>query len=199
MKSILQEEVLVLNRGWQAIDTTDVATALCDLFRGVATAIDTGNEDSGMQAVTLEEWLTLPIRPARPGHAADKWIGTVRSKVRVPTVIVKASYSDIPKRRPKLDNRGIRDRDRCRCQVTGDLCPDGSVDHLVPRSRGGAKKSWTNMVWMRRDLNGKKGDRTLEEMGWKLRRPPKEPMAVPVSITIRRREDKPDWNHFLIH
>lgn len=199
MSDTLTDSVLVLNRNWQAIDTTDVATAICDMVRGVATGIDTGDESSGFRAVTLAEWLALPIRPSRGEHPADKSLGSMHGPVRVPTVIVKASYTDVPKKRPKLDNRGIKQRDGCRCQVTGDFCPDGSVDHLVPKSRGGAKKSWRNMAWMRRDLNNKKGSRTLEEMGWKLIRPPQEPKEVPVTLLIRRRADKPDWNHFLVH
>lgn len=198
MTDTLTDSVLVLNRNWQAIDTTDVATAICDMFRGVATGIDTGDESSGFRAVDLQEWLSLPIRPPRENHPGDKFLGSTHGPVRVPTVIVKASYADVPKKRPKLDNRGIKQRDNCRCQVTGDYCPDGSVDHLVPISRGGAKRSWRNMAWMRRDLNGKKGARTLAEMGWKLIRQPQEPPEVPVTLLIRKRPDKPDWDHFLV-
>ena len=193
MSDKLQDSVLVLNRNWQAVDTTTVAVAVCDLFRGVATGIDTGDESSGFRAVSLAEWLALSIRPG------DKFLGTVRSLVRVPTIIVAVNYDKVPKKRPKLDNRGIKQRDNCQCQVTGEFCLDGSVDHLIPKSRGGAKKSWRNMVWMRRDLNSKKGSRTLREMGWKLIRPPQEPKEVPITLLIRRRPDKPDWNHFLTH
>jgi len=199
MTDALTDSVLVLNRNWQAIDTTDVATALCDMFRGIATGIDTGDESRGFRAVSLAEWLALPIRPVKAGHPGDKFLGTVRGQVRVPTVIAAVNYANVPMKRPKLDNRGIKQRDNCRCQVTGEFCPDGSVDHLIPKSRGGAKKSWRNMVWMRRDLNSKKGSRTLREMGWKLIRPPQEPKEVPITLLIRRRPDKPDWNHFLIH
>ena len=193
MSDTLKDSVLVLNRNWQAIDTTDVATALCDMFRGVATGIDTGDESSGFRAVSLAEWLKLPIRDQ------DKFLGSIHGHVRVPTVIVKASYADVPKKRPKLTNRTIGQRDGFRCQVTGEFCPDGSVDHLIPKSRGGAKKSWRNLAWMRKDLNNKKGDRTLSEMGWKLLRTPQEPPEVPVSLLIRKRPDKPDWEHFLVN
>lgn len=197
MSEKLQDAVLVLNRHWCAIDVTTVGTAMCDIFRGSATAIDTSME-GGLRAVDLAEWLTLPIRPATGERPGDKWLGTVHGQVRVPTVIVKSSFADIPKKKPKLDNRGIRQRDGCRCQVTGEYCPDGSVDHLVPISRGGASKSWTNMAWMRKDLNNLKGSRTLKEMGWKLLRKPQEPSQVPVTLLFRRRQDKPDWDHFLV-
>ncbi len=104
--------------------------------------------------------MKLPVRDN------DKSIGTMDIPVRVPTVIVAVAYDEVPKKRPKLTNRAIGQRDDFRCQVSGEYCPDVSVDHVVPKSRGGAKKSWRNMAWMRKDLNGKKGNRTLKEMGW---------------------------------
>jgi len=63
----------------------------------------------------------------------------IRGAIRVPTVIVAVNYAKVPKKRPKLCARAIRERDRNRCQYTGRvLRPDeGSLDHVVPRSRGG--------------------------------------------------------------
>jgi 5-methylcytosine-specific restriction endonuclease McrA len=113
---------------------------------------------------------------------------------------VAVTYAKVPKRRPKLTNKAIAERDGYTCQVTGEYCPkSGSVDHLVPKSRGGAKKSWKNMAWMRADLNHKKNDQTLEEAGLKLLREPKEPPTLPANLMIRRRADKPDWDTFLVH
>lgn len=189
MSKVLTDQVLVLNKNWQAIEVTDVATAFANMTRGVHTALDTDQ----MTPVRLADWMKLPVR------ANDKSIGTVHGPVRVPTVIIAVRYDKVHKKRPKLNNRGIKERDGARCQVTGDYCPNnGSVDHVHAKSRGGEKKSWRNQVWMRKDLNHKKGSRTLEEMGWKLLREPKEPVEVPVTLTIRPRPDKPDWNHFLI-
>jgi 5-methylcytosine-specific restriction endonuclease McrA len=71
------------------------------------------------------------------------------------------------------------------------------VDHLLPKSRGGPN-AWVNLAWMRRDLNQKKGNRTLKEMGWKLIRPPQQPPELPVTLFIRRQPDKPEWDHFLV-
>ncbi len=91
--------------------------------------------------MTWNEWITLTIRPP------DNAVQTVRSPIRVPTVIVAVKYAKVPKKRPKLCARAIRERDGNRCQFTGRvLAPDeGSLDHVVPRSRGG-KNSWENLV-----------------------------------------------------
>lgn len=184
----LNEKVLVLNRNWQAIAVTTVQTALCDMCRGVATGMDIGPENS-LRPVKWEDWLSLDIR------AEDKFIMASKDRrIRLPSVIVKASYDKVPKRRPKCDRRGVKERDKAICQVTGEHAPDGTLDHLHPRSRGG-KNTWTNLAWMKKDINHAKGDKTLAEAGLKLIRPPVEPKEVPVSVTIKAH--RPEWAMFL--
>jgi 5-methylcytosine-specific restriction endonuclease McrA len=64
-------------------------------------------------------------------------VRTARGSIRVPTVIVAVNFAKVPKKRPKLCAKTIRERDRDRCQYTGKLLqPDeGSLDHVLPRSR----------------------------------------------------------------
>lgn len=185
MGNHLHEKVLVLNKKWQAIDETTVSQALCDMCAGKACGFDT----EAMRPATWAEWLTLAIRPG------DRQINTIHGPVRVPTVVGKFSYEKVPKRKPKMDNRGIAARDNHICQVTGEYAPNGNVDHVVPISRNGPRKSWTNMVWMRRDLNSKKGNRTLQEMGWTLIRPPTKPDELEAFRYITAKH--PDWLMFL--
>ena len=91
---------------------------------------------------------------------------TMRGPIRVPTVIVAVNFAKVPKKRPKLCSRTIRERDGNRCQYTGKvLKPEqGSLDHVVPRSRGG-KDAWENLVWSSKDVNAKKGNRLPQEAG----------------------------------
>jgi 5-methylcytosine-specific restriction endonuclease McrA len=185
IEEVLASPVLVINAKWQAVGTTTVMEALADMCSGKATAIDT----ELMSATKWDEWLALPVR------AGDRQIKSLRGAVRVPTVVGKFSYAKMPKKRPKLDNRGIKERDGAICQVTGRYAPDGNVDHLNPKSRGGAKKSWTNQVWMSRELNTEKGSRTLEEMDWRLIRPPTKPPEKDVCLLIKPRHS--DWRMFL--
>jgi 5-methylcytosine-specific restriction endonuclease McrA len=188
--NVLQDTVLVLNKNWQAIDTMSVETAFCNLFRGVATAIDTDS----LKPVTFEEWRTLTIRPG------DKFVGTTHGPVRVPTVIACVTFAKMPKKSPKLTTDNIRKRDGNRCQYTNRVLGpgEGNLDHVIPESRNGAK-SWDNLVWCDRSVNQQKANKTPEEAGLKLVRRPKAPGTVPASMLIERRPDKPEWNHFLIH
>jgi 5-methylcytosine-specific restriction endonuclease McrA len=195
MSDMLQDKVLVLNRKWRPIEEMPVEKALCDIYRGAATAIDT----EFMQALTWDEWTKLAIRNG------DHSIQTVRGPVRVPTVVCKSSYEDMPDKTPKLSKRNRRkvigDRDGKVCQYTGRFAPDGNIDHHVPRSKGG-KNTWENMVWSAAEVNALKGDMTPEEFakkhGLKLRKVPVKPKKQPAFMLIRPRQDKPDWDMFLM-
>lgn len=184
MSGILTSKVLVLNRNWQAIGVVSASVAICDIVRGIATAIDTDS----MLAVRWEDWVKLPVREG------DDVVHSARLTVRVPTVICKSSYSKMPKRRPRLDRNGVGRRDGFICQYTGVYAPDGNLDHVQPVSRGGGN-TWTNLVWSDRALNSRKGNRTPSEAGLKLLKAPAAPKEQPVCATIK--PEHKDWQLFL--
>jgi len=145
--------VLVLNRNWQAIHVRTPQEAFCMMATSVATALEIESDDQ-IRPVTWEEWLTLPIR------RHDNAVQTMRGPIRVPTVVVAVNFAKVRKKRPKPCTRTIRERDGNRCQYTGKrLRPEeGSLDHLLPRSRGG-KDTWENIVWSSKDVSARKGNR----------------------------------------
>lgn len=192
MSEILNKAtVLVLNRNWQAIHVRTPAEAFCQMATNVATGLEIDGKDH-IRPVTWEEWITLPIREQ------DQAVHTVRGPIRVPTVIVAVNYAKVPKKRPKLCARGIRQRDGNRCQYTGKvLKPDeGSIDHILPRSRGG-DTTWDNCVWASKVINARKGNRLPHEAGLKLLTVPRIPKEVPVSALIQNADDIEDWRLFL--
>jgi 5-methylcytosine-specific restriction endonuclease McrA len=184
--------VLVLNRNWQAINVRTPAEAFCQMATNVATALDIEAPDS-LRPVTWDEWITLPIRPQ------DNCVHTARALIRVPTVIVCCNYAKVPRKRPTLSARNIRERDGNRCQYTGrPLRPEeGSIDHVVPRSRGG-KTSWENCVLAHKEINARKGDRLPQEAGLRLLARPKTPVELPATLTIRNSHGIRDWMLFLV-
>src|SRR5262245_137988 len=192
MSEILNKSiVLVLNRNWQAINVRTPQEAFCMMATNVATGLEIEGEDH-MRPVTWEEWIKLPVREQ------DESVYTVRGEIRVPTVIVAVNYAKVPKKRPKLCARTIRERDRNRCQCTGRvLRPDeGSLDHVVPRSRGG-KDAWENLVWSAKEVNQKKADRLPREAGLKLLSVPRAPKERPASALIRNAYEVADWKVFV--
>ena len=205
MSDILNKTiVLVLNRNWQAINIRTPADAFCQMATNVATALDIEFEAdsfptpnsalraSGLRPVTWDEWITLPVREG------DYAVRTARGSIRVPTVIVAVNFAKVPKKRPKLCAKNIRERDGNRCQYTGKLLkPDeGSLDHVLPRSRGG-KYEWENLVWSSKDVNTRKGNRLPHEAGLKLLSVPRAPKELPVTALLRNAHGVAEWKLFL--
>jgi 5-methylcytosine-specific restriction endonuclease McrA len=197
MSDILNKNiVLVLNRNWQAINIRTPADAFCQMATNSATALDIELGDSAraeaLRPVNWDEWITLPVREG------DHAVRTARGAIRVPTVIVAVNFAKVPKKRPKLSAKNIRERDGNRCQYTGRLLhPDeGSLDHVVPRSRGGAN-SWENLVWSAKDVNQRKADRLPHEAGLKLLNVPRAPKELPVTLSLRNSHGVAEWKLFL--
>jgi len=198
MSDILNKTiVLVLNRNWQAINIRTPQDAFCQMATNVATALDIelgdGDSAQALRPVTWDEWITLPVREG------DHAVRTARGAIRVPTVIVAVNFAKVPKKRPKLNARNIRERDGNRCQYTGRLLhPDeGSLDHVLPRSRGG-KDEWENLVWSSKDVNARKGNRLPHEAGLKLLSVPRAPKELPVTALLRNAHGVAEWKLFLI-
>ena len=192
MNAVLNKTiVLVLNRNWQAINIRTPQEAFCQMATNVATALDIDGENH-VRPVRWEEWITLPVRDS------DHAVHTVRGAIRVPTVIVALNFAKVPKKRPKLCAKSIRERDGNRCQYTGKLLrPDeGSLDHVLPRSRGG-KDEWGNLVWSDKTVNAKKGNRLPHEAGLKLLTVPRAPKEMPVTALIRNAHGIVDWKLFV--
>jgi 5-methylcytosine-specific restriction endonuclease McrA len=197
MNDILNKNlVLVLNRNWQAINIRTPADAFCQMATNAATALDIelgdGARAEALRPVKWDEWITLPVRDS------DNAVHTIRGAIRVPTVIVAVNFAKVPKKRPKLCARTIRDRDGNRCQYTGRLlAPDeGNLDHVLPRSRGG-RDTWENLVWAAKEVNQRKADRLPHEAGLKLLTVPRAPKELPVSAMIRNAHGVAEWKLFL--
>ncbi len=191
MSALHKNIVLVLNRNWQAINTTPPAMAFAQMATDVVTALDIHGTDR-MVPTTWEKWKTLPVR------AGDESIGTVHGPVRVPTVVVLANYNRVPLKRPKFSLRAVRQRDGNRCQYTGRALEpgEGNIDHVIPRSRGGLT-TWDNCVLADRRVNTRKADRTPAEAGLRLIAEPSSPRQVPVTFLLKNTHDIPDWECFL--
>ena len=98
-----------------------------------------------------------------------------RVEFRLPVVIRLRRYvkitrvSDIP-----FSKKNIYRRDNYTCQYCGQRGGDLTIDHILPRSRGG-RTSWENVVCCCRICNACKGDLSLDEAGLHLIRSPKKP------------------------
>jgi 5-methylcytosine-specific restriction endonuclease McrA len=106
-------------------------------------------------------------------HASDAIMHSPRIAVAVPSVVRLRRYVRVPYRwNTPLNRRSVFARDDHRCQYCGG--PAESIDHVVPRSRGG-DHVWDNVVAACRPCNVRKRDRLLHETSMRLLRLPSVP------------------------
>jgi 5-methylcytosine-specific restriction endonuclease McrA len=199
--SALSANVLVLNRFYQAIRVINVRRAFSLLCRDLAEVIHMEPVASGgsrWQNLDFSGWQELSQLKAEFEPDGYDWIHTVRLQLAVPRIIRLLGYDKLPRQEVKFNRRNIYARDSSRCQYCGRKMPtqELSLDHVLPRSQGG-KTSWDNIVCCCIRCNVKKGGRTPEQAGMKLKSRPLKPKRSPV-ISIRLADDRYwSWKQFL--
>jgi 5-methylcytosine-specific restriction endonuclease McrA len=189
--SALDKEVLVLNKSWQPINVMSVQKALSMMAADAATAFDF-SEAGYFVPVRWNDWLELPVR------AQDDCVRTPSREVRAPRVIIAVQFNKVPLKRPRLTLKHLRERDGGRCAYTQRLLTlaESSMEHVVPRSKGG-ETEWGNVVLADKRINNIRGNRTLEQAGLTLKIQPHAPSAKPFHETVRANLKFPEWEFFV--
>ena len=115
--------------------------------------------------------------------------------IPAPSVMRLSRYVRVPYRRPvPMTRAGILRRDGRRCAYCGKRAD--TIDHVVPRSRGGSH-DWDNCVAACRACNSRKADRLLSELGWNLAEPPAAPRRGAAGVMVLAVEPPPAWEPWL--
>lgn len=121
---------------------------------------------------------------------------SARRSVPVPSVVRLRNFVKVPYRRlAPLTRNAVFARDGHRCQYCA--APAESLDHVVPRSRGG-QHSWDNVVACCRRCNIRKGDRLLTEAGLSLLRRPEPPRTFGWVYASVGTQPDPRWQPYLL-
>ena len=194
---VLQSNVLVLNRLYMAMHVVSVRRAFRLLFKDYAEVVSF--EDDRYNSYSLESWLELSrMREAWKDDPDEEWVRGVSIDIRVPRIIRLLFYDRVPKRGVRFNRRNIYARDGSRCQYCGRRfkTQELSLDHVIPRSRGG-DATWNNIVCCCTSCNVKKGGRTPHEAHMRLIRAPGRPKYSPI-IAVRLGKAKyQSWKTFL--
>jgi 5-methylcytosine-specific restriction endonuclease McrA len=170
----LEGRVLLLNQTYEPLGTVSVARAVIMTFK---------------DSVYVEEW------------DRDRVLRSARAEFRVPSVIRRRTYINVRKRREQSSMRRLRIymRDKYRCQYCGEKknAAELTVDHILPRSRGG-DNSPINVVAACVKCNNRKSDRTPEEA-----RMPLLTSQSSLRVKLERvvlchyAEDRAEWRKYL--
>jgi 5-methylcytosine-specific restriction endonuclease McrA len=195
MSSFLNQQVLVLNRLWQAVNVCTARRALTLLFEGHAHVVLNAG-DGSFQTYNFTEWHDFSQQ--KP-HAES--VGTVSFRIRIPRVILLVVFDRLPKKEVKFTRHNIFERDKNTCQYCGEVLPSSelTLDHVVPRSRGGTS-TWENLVACCHSCNREKGNQFPGEADMKLMREPRA-FNLHTSRHIMRLMGRSDdkWRKYLFY
>ena len=139
-------QVLVLNASYEPLNITTWRRALVMVLKGKAEGLE---------------------------HDSSRWI---RGDTMLPTVIRLRQYVRVPYKQLPLTRRNLFHRDGHRCQYCGSSADQLSIDHVVPRSRGGLD-TWENVTTACLPCNVRKGNRTPREASMTLMGKPHRPLS----------------------
>ena len=123
---------------------------------------------------------------------------TVTDRFPIPTVVRIRHQVRLGRFRVRLSRKAILSRDRYTCQYCGATGPHMTVDHLIPKHRGG-EFTWENLVCACPRCNSRKADRTLAEAKMRVLSRPKEPGYFTLSLLYHTQQGQPDdtWGKYL--
>lgn len=175
---MVQGQVLLLNGStWEPLGIIGVPRAINLLLGG--------------KAIVVEE--------------SGRFIRSVRQKFAVPSVIALRHYVNVPRRQAPWSRKGVLVRDNYQCIYCdarpgtiqqGKILTRGAmtVDHILPRSRGG-RDTWTNTACACPRCNHRKGSRLPHEAGMKMRWEPKRPRTNYVVLEFGN--DNETWKRYI--
>ena len=123
-------------------------------------------------------------------------IRTPRTEYRAPSVIRLQYQIRRPRPRVKLSRREIFARDRHTCQYCGRQSHDLTLDHVMPRHRGG-RHTWDNLVTACKGCNHRKAGRTPVEARMHLLREPYQPRVNSYYVVYPYLNHEEAWRKFI--
>lgn len=164
---ILNREVLVLNQNYQPLLVCTAKRAVCLIYLGKVEVIENYRDFIHSPTVVL---------PLPSVIKLDRF--------------VKVKGNDIV-----LSRKNILKRDQHKCQYCGRPSVPMTLDHVIPKERGGSD-SWENLVCCCHTCNRKKGNRTPENAGMPLLRSPRRPTRIHYIRQFVKKEQEA-WRPYL--
>ena len=172
MSAQMKNHILVMNRSWSPLAVTSVRRAMSLVFRCQARIVSTEN----FELFEWDQWLVRHSEPLTGDVSPPRYIRTVNLQIKLPAVVTLSRYNGLPSQQVPFSRRTLFRRDNYQCQYCGRApgTRNLTIDHVLPRSRGGGT-NWLNCVVSCVHCNVSKGNRTPDECGKPLRRHPFRP------------------------
>jgi 5-methylcytosine-specific restriction endonuclease McrA len=161
--------------------------------------------NSSEEVLRIVDWRDA-VRLLVTGKAFAPFIKTEEYRInstcgefRLPKVLVLMKYVHTPYKESTPTKRNVMIRDKWTCQYCGRSTKDKAkltIDHVVPRSRGG-DSTWTNLVAACERCNGVKGNKTPKEAKMPLKEKPRKPTMLEMHIGRAGTQILDAWDSWL--
>lgn len=194
--SVLDANVLVLNRFYMAIRVISVRRSLTLLYRQCAEVI--GNEDGTFISYDFNSWCELSQLTSLEKQPDEEYIQAVDFELQAPRIVRLTRFDRMPAQSLRFNRKNLFARDDHTCQYCGKTEPTNklSLDHVIPRSHGGPT-TWENIVCCCLKCNSRKGGRTPKQAHMGLLNDPVKPRFNPVMIASADDPRYECWKTFL--
>jgi 5-methylcytosine-specific restriction endonuclease McrA len=128
-------------------------------------------------------------------HREQSALRTITAVYPYPSIVRLFVYVRLPYRKVELSRKNIIRRDNHQCSYCNTRKTPLTIDHVIPKSRGG-KDTWENLVTACVKCNNKKGNRTPDEAGMPLARKPFRPNHVTFLRKFAGRIEQ-EWEEYL--
>jgi 5-methylcytosine-specific restriction endonuclease McrA len=156
--------------------------------------LNAGYEPLGVVSFKRALILVINQKATVLAGSGNQKVHSAKTALDLPSVILLRRYVRVPTaRKIPVTRRGVLRRDAWRCAYCQK--PANTIDHVQPKSRGGAE-TWENLVACCLKCNNLKGDKTLAEIGWELSFVPKMPTGAGWLVRGVERIE-PEWDSFL--
>ena len=169
-RRLTRGRVLVLNASYEPLNVCTVRRALVLLLKEKVEMIERGNDVLRSETMRIDR----------------------------PEVIRLVSFVRVPRdiHRRRITRKAVLARDGWTCQYCGSIKPSLTVDHVIPRSRGG-ESVWENIVASCAPCNRRKGNRLPHEIRMHPKRHPRPPGPT-VFIRIAAPRTPEAWEPYLL-
>lgn len=138
-----------------------------------------------LNVVPLRRAVVLLLKEkAEVVEATEAWLRSEHSRLPIPLVIRLVYFVRIPRQfHLPLSRRTVLARDRYTCQYCGAQPGKAglTIDHIMPRSRGG-ETTWDNVITACGPCNRRKGNRTPDEAKMPLQSTPRRPRYLALTL-----------------
>jgi 5-methylcytosine-specific restriction endonuclease McrA len=169
MDGVVNSAVLVLNENYEPLNVCNARRAVVLVDRGKAEVLE---------------------------HADGRVLHTSSQIIQLPSVIRLVYLIRRPRPQRKLTRKELFLRDRYTCQYCGRETRDLTIDHVVPRYKGG-RHSWDNLVSACRACNHRKANKTPDEARMRLLSVPQAPRTSSYYVVAQYIQNRGEWEKFI--